>query len=137
MLSSNIFNVVAAEGASYSTFNNNITHNTVVDDPWNKNNNAYAGWRNKAEQDPQMVDQASVDAGTNDPLLNFTVKAGSPAKGAAADGLDMGLLFDPGGVLNWNRCRASNFPFVNQLIITNQTIYTNSFIKINAQAKSN
>ena len=40
-----------------------------------------------------MVDQAGVNNGTDDPLLNFTIAAG-PANNSAIDSQDMGLLYD-------------------------------------------
>lgn len=60
-VSNNIFDREDASGTSFSIFNNNITHNTANDVPWNSNNNNNAGG-NKAGVSPQMADQASVDA---------------------------------------------------------------------------
>jgi hypothetical protein len=134
-ISNNIFDRNDASGTSLSYFNNNITHNTSFDAPWNTNSNTNSGG-NIAGVDPQMADQTSVNNGVNNPQLNFTIAAGS-ANNTASDGKDMGLLYDPGGVVNWARCGASNIPYITQFNITNQTIYTNSYIRFNAQAKSN
>jgi hypothetical protein len=120
---------------TFSTFNNNITYNSGNDTPWIGNNNINAGG-NRAGQNPQMADEASVDADVDNPLLNFTIKSG-PANNAGSDGLDMGLLFDKGKVTNWNYSRATHLPYMTELNITDQNIFSNGYIHFNGKAKSN
>lgn len=110
----------AANNNSFSTFNNNITFNAGTNNPWSVNGNSNAGG-NIENQDPQMADQAAVNTGTNNPLLNFTIAAG-PANNSGSDGKDMGLLFDASGSLNWANSRTSRLPFVYNMNITNPTL---------------
>lgn len=122
-------------GASFSTFNNNITYNAGNNEPWNSNNNINAGG-NIAGQNPQMFDEASVDADVNNPLLDFTVKSG-PANNSGSDGLDMGLLYDKGLVTNWNYSRAAHLPYITEFNITDLNIVIDGYIHFNGKAKSN
>jgi hypothetical protein len=110
----------AATSNSFSVFNNNITFNAVANTPWTVNSNSDAGG-NVANADPQMADQTAINAGTNNPLLNFTIAAG-PANNTGSDGKDIGLLFDASGSLNWTNSRNSRLPRVYTMNITNPTI---------------
>jgi hypothetical protein len=123
----------AATGNSFSTFNNNITLNSGNNTPWASNNNIDAGG-NVANQDPQMVDQVAVNAGTDNPLLNFTIAAG-PANNTGSDGKDMGLLYDVTGSLNWANSRASRLPFIFSMNITNPTIATGGTLNVQVEAR--
>ncbi len=123
----------AAVQNSQSTFNNNITFGTSNNTPWAVNNNIDGGG-NVANQDPQMVDQASVNAGINNPLLNFTIAAG-PANNSGSDGKDMGLLYDLTGSLNWTNTRTSRLPYVFSMNITNPTIATGGTLNVQVEAR--
>ena len=124
---------------SNSTFNNNITFypagSTPPSDPWTVNGNINGGG-NVSNQDPQMVDQASVNAGTNNPLLDFTISAG-PANNSGSDGKDMGLLYDVVGSLNWTTSRTSRLPFIFSMNITNPTIPVGGTLNVQVEARKN
>lgn len=125
----------AASSNSSSTFNNNITFNAGNNTPWLSNGNVDAGG-NVANQDPQMVDQAGINAGTNNPLQNFTIPAG-PANNTGSDGKDMGLLFDPVGSLNWTNSRGSRLPYIFSMNITNPTIAAGGTLNVVVEARKN
>ena len=125
----------AATANSNSTFNNNITYLTTNDLPWTVNSNINGGG-NVSAQSPQMVDQTAVNAGTNNPLLNFTIAAG-PANNSGSDLKDMGLLYDPTGSLNWTNSRISRLPFIYSMNITNPTIPVGGTLNVNVEARKN
>ncbi|MEO7266054.1 MAG: hypothetical protein ABIW38_14150 [Ferruginibacter sp.] len=129
----------AGNSNSFSTFNNNITFypvgSTPPADPWNINSNVNSGG-NVSNQDPQLVDQAAVNAGTNNPLLDFTIPAG-PANNTGSDGKDMGLLYDPIGSLNWLTSRTSRLPFIFSMNITNPTIPQGGTLNVVVEARKN
>lgn len=94
---------------------NNITYNcSGTNAPWTLGTNTGTG--NIENQDPQMVDQSSVNANIANPLLNFTISTG-PSNDAGTDGKDLGLLFDLTGYLNWSNSRNPKLPVVNSLLI--------------------
>ena len=120
---------------SFSTFNNNITFNAVNNTPWASNSNVDAGG-NVTNQDPQMVAQAAVNAGSNNPLNDFTIAAG-PANNSGSDGKDMGLLYDVVGSLNWTTSRGSRLPFIFSMNITNPTIPVAGTLSVVVEARKN
>ena len=124
---------------SSSTFNNNITFypagSTAPSDPWTINGNVNGGG-NVSNQDPQMVDQASVNSGTNNALLDFTIGAG-PANNSGTDTKDMGLLYDATGSLNWTTSRTSRLPFIFSMNITNPTIPQAGTLNVQVEARKN
>jgi hypothetical protein len=125
----------AANQNSLSTFNNNITFNAVNNTPWASNSNVDAGG-NVANQDPQMVAQTQVNAGANNPLLDFTIPAG-PANNSGSDGKDMGLLFDVTGSLNWTTSRTSRLPYLFSMNIVNPTIPVGGTLSVQVEARKN
>jgi hypothetical protein len=125
----------ASSSNSSSTFNNNITFNAGDNTPWNSNSNVDGGG-NVANQDPQMVDQASVNNGVDNPLLDFTIPAG-PANNSGTDGKDMGLLYDPTGSLNWTTSRTSRLPFIFSMNIINPTIAAGGTLNVQVEARKN
>lgn len=125
----------AANQNSLSTFNNNITFNAGTNNPWAVNGNVDAGG-NVINLDPQMVDQAAVNAGTDNPLLDFTIAAG-PANNTASDGKDMGLLFDATGSLNWTTSRTSRLPYIFSMNIVNPTIPAGGTLTVQVEARKN
>ncbi len=136
LLTNNIFvRRNAATSVSNSTFNNNITYLTSQDLPWTVNGNINGGG-NVSALSPQLVDQVAVTAGTNNPLLNFTIPAG-PANNSGTDGKDMGLLYDPVGSLNWTSCRISRIPFIYSINITNPTIPVGGTLNVVVEARKN
>jgi hypothetical protein len=137
ILTNNIFvNRNPAANLSFSTFTNNITFNcgTVGDTAWIRNSNVDGGG-NIAAQDPQMADQATLNAGNSNPLMNLTIAAG-PANNAGTDGKDMGLLFDPTGSLNWANSRNSRLPRINKMNVVNPTIATGGTLTVTVEAKT-
>lgn len=120
---------------SNSIFTNNITYLAVNNTPWSGNGNVDAGG-NIANQDPQMVDQVSINNGTNNNLLNFTISSG-PANNSGTDGKDMGLLYDVTGSLNWNYSRISQYPYIYSMNITNPTIAVNGTLNVQVEARKN
>ena len=129
----------AATNNSSSSFSNNITFypagSTPPSDPWTLNGNVNGGG-NVSNQDPQMVAQTSVNAGTNDPILDFTIAAG-PANNTGGDGKDMGLLFDATGSGNWTTSRTSRLPFIFSMNITNPTISQGGTLNVQVEARKN
>ncbi len=136
-LTNNIFvNVDVNTSISSSIFSNNITFNCANNAPWNNNSNVNSGNTNIENQDPQMADQAVVNAGTNNPLANFTVAAG-PANNSGSDGKDRGLLFDATGSLNWINSRMARLPFINIMDIINPTLAPGGNVQVTVEAKTN
>jgi hypothetical protein len=83
-----------------------------------------------------MVAQASVNNGTDNPMLDFTIAAG-PANNSGSDGKDMGLLYDASGSLNWTISRTSRLPFVYSMNITNPTIPQAGTLNVQVEARKN
>ncbi|MCC6761768.1 MAG: hypothetical protein IT252_11160 [Chitinophagaceae bacterium] len=133
LITNNVFVKSNAAGASNSVFNNNLTFNTPNNTPWTVNNNVDGGG-NVTNLDPQMADQASVNTGTDNPLLNFTIAAG-PANTSGSDGKDMGLLFDATGTANWANSRNSRLPRVTKMNILNPTVSPNGTLNVQVEAK--
>lgn len=123
----------AAVGTSFCVFNNNITFNAGTNNPWAVNSNSDAGG-NVVNLDPQMAAQTSVNSGTNNPLLDFTIAAG-PANNTGSDGKDMGLLFDASGSLNWTNSRNSRLPRVYTMNITNPTIPVGGTLNVQVEGR--
>lgn len=117
-----------------SSFTNNITFGSDINTPWAINGNVDAGG-NLANQDPQMNDQVAINAGTDNPLLNYTIATG-PANNSAADGKDMGLLFDAVGSLNWANSRNSRLPRISKINIINPTVQVGGVISVSVEAKT-
>jgi hypothetical protein len=133
-LSNNIFNNRNAAGnLSFSAFNNNITSNTTENSPWSVNSNVDGGG-NISGQNPQMVDQAQVNAGSFSGLLNFTIAAG-PANNSGSDGKDMGLLYDATGSLNWDNSRNSRVPRIFSMNITTPTVTPGGNLSVTVEAR--
>jgi hypothetical protein len=136
LISNNIFvRRDASISLTLSTFNNNITYNTGNDAPWTVGTNSDGGG-NVAGANPQMTDQASVDNGTNNPLLDFTIAAG-PANNTGSDGKDMGLLFDVTGSLNWTTSRTSRLPYIFSMIITTPTVAPGANLSVTVESRRN
>lgn len=133
LITNNVFVKSNSAGASNSVFNNNLTFNTPNNTPWTVNNNVDGGG-NVTNLDPQMADQASVNTGTDNPLLNFTIAAG-PANTSGSDGKDMGLLFDATGTANWANSRNSRLPRVTKMNILNPTVSPNGTLNVQVEAK--
>ena len=137
ILTNNIFvNRNPAPDLSFSTFNNNITFNcgTQGDTAWIRNGNVDGGG-NIAGQDPQMFDQALVNSGSANPLMNLTIAAG-PANNSGTDAKDMGLFFDATGSLNWSNSRNSRLPRILKMNVVNPTVAVNGNITITVEAKT-
>lgn len=130
-------NIIVAQNASLvknSVFNNNLTFNTLNNAPWTGINNNINGGGNVENQDPQMAGQPSVNTGTDNPLLDFSIAAG-PANNSGSDGKDMGLLFEAAGGVNWTFGRNSRFPRVTKMNILNPTINPNGTLNVQVEAK--
>lgn len=140
--SNNIFNQANVGGnVSFSTYTNNITNNITLNSsnatsnatPWAVNSNVDGGG-NIANQSPGMVDQASVNAGSGSPSLNFTIASG-PANNAGSDGKDMGLLFDTTGSLNWDNSKNSRVPRIFSMNITTPTVTPGGNLSVTVEAR--
>ncbi|MEO7310043.1 MAG: hypothetical protein ABIX01_06575 [Chitinophagaceae bacterium] len=118
---------------SSSTFNNNITFNAGVNNPWATASNVDGGG-NIENQDPQMVAQAGVNAGTNDATADYSILAG-PANNTGTDGKDIGLLYDAVGSLNWVNSRNSRLPRIFNMNITNPTISSGGTLQVVVNAR--
>ena len=136
-ITNNVFvNVNASTQLSLSTFNNNILFYPSIaaqSAPWTVNNNINGGG-NVNGINPQLSAQTAVNAGTDNPLLDFTIATG-PANSSGSDGKDMGLLFDETGSLNWNASRMSRLPVVTSMNITNPTIAPAGTLNVEVTAK--
>jgi hypothetical protein len=141
-LSNNIFNQAnVGLGLSFSTFNNNITNNITLNSanassngtPWAVNSNVDGG-ANVINTNPAMTDQTSINAGSSNPLLNFTIASGS-ANNSGSDGKDMGLLFDAAGSLNWTNSRNSRLPRIFSMNITTPTVTPGGNLSVTVEAR--
>lgn len=140
--SNNIFNQAnVGANVSFSTFTNNITNNITLNSsnatsnatPWAVNSNVDGGG-NIVNQSPGMVDQASVNAGSGSPSLNFTIASG-PANNTGSDGKDMGLLFDTTGSLNWDNSKNSRLPRIFSMNITTPTVTPGGNLSVTVEAR--
>jgi hypothetical protein len=140
--SNNIFNQVnVGNDVSFSTYNNNITNNTLLNTanatsnatPWAVNSNVNAGG-NVSNTSPQMVDQTQINAGNVSPLQNFTIAAGA-ANNSGSDGKDMGLVFDTVGSLNWTISRNSRVPRIYSMNITTPTVPQGGSLSVTVEAR--
>jgi hypothetical protein len=123
----------AASQNSSSTFNNNLTFNAVNNTPWASNGNVNSGG-NVENQDPLMVNQAQVNAGTLNGTFDFTIASG-PADNTGADGKDMGLLFDAVGSLNWSNSRNSRLPRIFSMNVVSPTVAAGANVTVNVEAR--
>ena len=86
-----------------------------------------------------MFDQASVNTGVNNPLLDFTIAAG-PANNSGTTGTggvptDMGLLYYATGSLNWTSSRTSFLPYIYSMTINNPTIPAGGTLNVTVEAR--
>jgi hypothetical protein len=114
------------------TFTNNITFNCGNNAPWTINGNTNVN--NIENTDPQMVDQASVNAGTNNLLANYSISTG-PANNGGSDGKDIGLLFDTVGSLNWTNSRNSRLPRIFSMSVITPTVQAGGTVTVNVDAR--
>jgi hypothetical protein len=140
--SNNIFNQAnVGLNVSLSTFNNNITNNLGLNaansasngTPWAVNGNVDGGG-NITNQNPQMANQTSINAGDGSGLQDFSVAAG-PANNAGSDGKDMGLLFDASGSLNWANSRNARLPRIFSMNITTPTVPQGGNLSVTVDAR--
>jgi hypothetical protein len=137
-LSNNIFVRRNASTANVnSTFNNNITFypagSTNPGAPWLANGNVDGGG-NVDNQDPQMANQAAVNAGNASAIGDFSIAAG-PANNSASDGKDIGFLFDAVGSLNWANSRNSRLPRIFSMNVVTPTVPAGGTVTINVDAR--
>lgn len=123
----------AGSGNANSSFNNNIAYLCDENTPWAMNGNIDV-IGNISNQNPQMVDEALVEAGTLSLLLNYTIAAG-PANNSGSDSKDMGLLYDPTGFYNWAYSHVSRLPYLYSMNISNPVIQTNGSINVTIEAR--
>jgi hypothetical protein len=116
-----------------STFNNNITFNAGVNNPWANDGNVN-GVGNVENQDPQMANQTAVNAGTASSISDFSIAAG-PANNSGSDGKDMGFLFDAVGSLNWANSRNSRLPRIFSMNVITPTVPAGGNVTINVDAR--
>ncbi len=127
----------ASNSISSSTYNNNITFypagSTAPAIPWTVNSNVDGGG-NVDNQDPQMANQAAVNAGTASSISDFTIAAG-PANNTGSDGKDMGFFFDAVGSLNWANSRNSRLPRIFSMNVISPTVPAGGNVTINVDAR--
>jgi hypothetical protein len=125
----------AFRGINSCTFTSNITFQVggVADTPWISNGNIDAGG-NVANQNPLMANQLNVDAGDDNPLLNFTIAAG-PGNNSGTDGKDMGLLFDVSGGANWSNCHTSRLARIFKMNIGTPVIAPGGTLTVTIDAR--
>jgi hypothetical protein len=127
----------ASSSNSNSVFNNNITFypagSVNPGAPWTLNGNVNGGG-NADNLDPQMVAQASVNAGTNNSIADYTIPAG-PANNTGSDGKDMGLLYDVTGSLNFTNSRNARLPRIFSMNVITPTVAAGANVTINVDAR--
>jgi hypothetical protein len=124
----------AGLGASQNYFSNNITFDASDNTPWLTNGNVDGGG-NIANTNPEMAAQASVNAGTFNPLADYTIASG-PANNAGSDGKDIGLLYDAIGPYNWANARNSRLPRISKMKVLNSTVAEGGIITVTIEAKT-
>ena len=134
LITNNIFVHRNPSGTNTSTFNNNITYLTPSDFPWTVNGNTGVG--NFGATNPQMADEAAVEANNTSPLLNFTISSG-PGDNGGSDTKDIGLLYDASGSLNWTNSRASRMPFIYSMNITTPTVAPGGNVSVTVESRRN
>jgi hypothetical protein len=123
----------AATNLSASTFNNNLTFNAGENAPWTVNENTNGGG-NVSNQNPNMVDQAAIDAGTPNPLHNYSIVSG-PAKGTGTGGRDMGVRYDNTGPLNWANGRNSRLPRIFSMNLNSIDVQAGGTLNVQIQGR--
>ena len=127
----------ASSSISSSTYNNNITFypagSAAPAIPWTANSNVDGGG-NVDNQDPQMANQAAVNAGTASSISDFTIVAG-PANNTGSDGKDMGFFYDAAGSLNWANSRNSRLPRIFSMNVIAPTVPAGGNVTINVDAR--
>lgn len=138
----NVFNQAnVGLNVSFSTFNNNITNNVTLNSsnatsngtPWAVNSNVDGGG-NVSNQSPAMAGQTSLNAGSSDPMNDFTIATG-PANNSGSDGKDMGLLFDASGSLNWTNSRNGRLPRIFSMNITTPSVAPGGTLSVTVDAR--
>ncbi|MEZ5045855.1 MAG: hypothetical protein R2831_02575 [Chitinophagaceae bacterium] len=136
-ISNNIFVGVSNLNFGFNnSYQNNITFNTTSTTiPWATPNNFDLG-SNISQTDPQLVSQADINSGVHNTLLNFKPNTGSPCIGAGNDGLDMGLIFTPNSIENWNLSRNGVLPYiVNTAWQSSNTVSQGGTIQVQIEAR--
>ena len=127
----------ASTSNTNSTFTNNITFypagSVNPGAPWTLGGNVNGGG-NVDNLDPQMVAQASVNAGTNNSIADYTIPAG-PANNTGSDGKDMGLLYDVTGSLNFTNSRNARLPRIFSMNVITPTVAAGANVTINVDAR--
>jgi hypothetical protein len=119
---------------SQNYFSNNITFDASNNTPWLSNGNVDGGG-NIANTNPEMAAQASVNAGTFNPIADYTIASG-PANNAGSDGKDIGLLYDAIGSYNWANARNSRLPRISKMKVLNSTVAEGGTITVAVEAKT-
>ncbi|MBL7766854.1 MAG: hypothetical protein JNJ58_12210 [Chitinophagaceae bacterium] len=114
-------------------FQNNITFNCTNNSPWNFNTNIDGGG-NISQQNPQLGSQSQVDAGTYNPLLDFSITTG-PANNSATDGKDMGVLFEETSTMNWAYGRNTRLPYIHTINLLNSSVPAGGTLNVQIQAR--
>lgn len=141
VISNNLFvrgGSVLSANSTFNTFNNNLTFQTTTNTPWVGNNNVDGGG-NLANRSPDLFDQAAVESGTDNPLLNFEIRPPSvspnPAFNGGNDGKNIGLLFDATGSNNWTNSRNARIPRVYSMSILNGTVPPGGTLNVTVEAR--
>jgi len=114
-------------------FQNNITYNCTNNSPWTVGTNLNGGG-NIVNQNPLLGSQADIDAGTFNPLLDFSIPSG-PANNSATDGKDMGVLFDETSTMNWAYGRNSRLPYIYSMNVLNTSVPAGGVLNIQLNAR--
>jgi hypothetical protein len=128
-MQNNIFYGVSPEGASNSTFNNNLSYSTTANPiPYGTN----FGTANKVNVDPAFTDFPTAGAGTFNYDYDFHLQASSPGKNAGTDGKDMGVY---GGV-GFSESGEPAVPQIREFVIKNSVVAPNSKLNITIKAEA-
>jgi hypothetical protein len=129
----NVNTIYNGQNVLNNTFQNNLTYNCVNNSIWTFANNVDLGG-NISNQNPQMGSQAAVDAGTANPLLDFSIASG-PANNAGTDGKDLGVLFDETSTMNWLYGRNSRLPYVHTMNVLNSSVPAGGTLNVQINAR--
>ncbi|QHT69792.1 hypothetical protein GXP67_25675 [Rhodocytophaga rosea] len=125
----NIFYGVSPEGASNSTFNNNLTYSTTANPiPYGTN----FGTANKVNADPVFTNFPAAGDNTFKYEYDFHLQASSPGKNAGTDGKDIGLY----GGIGFSESGEPAVPQIREFVIKNSVIAPNSKLNISIKAEA-
>jgi hypothetical protein len=128
-MQNNIFYGVSPEGASNSTFNNNLSYSTVANPiPYGTN----FGTANKVNVDPVFTNFPATGDNTFKYEYDFHLQASSPGKNAGTDGKDLGVY----GGAGFSESGEPAVPQIREFVIKNGVVAPESKLNISIKAEA-